>query len=103
MKISGTGEVFLADHAQEIHLLKLENDQITVNGANVLAFEAGIDWDIKKVEGASGALAGGLFNVELAGHRLRRAALRRPAGPARARRRRRPSPTRRPRSPGRAA
>jgi uncharacterized protein (AIM24 family) len=54
MKISGSGEVFLADMAQEIQLLKLEGDQITANGANVLAFEAGIDWDIKRVEGASG-------------------------------------------------
>ncbi len=67
MKVSGSGEVFLADMAQEIQLLKLEDDRITANGANVLAFDAGIDWDIKRVEGASGALAGGLYNMELAG------------------------------------
>ena len=68
MKMSGTGEVFLADTAQEIHLIKLENDAITCNGANVLAFDAGIDWDIKKVEGGvSGAMAGGLFNMALKG------------------------------------
>jgi len=68
MKIEGTGEVFLADQAQEIHLIKLENDTITCNGSNLLAFDAGIDWDIKKVEGGvSGALAGGLFNVALSG------------------------------------
>jgi uncharacterized protein (AIM24 family) len=67
MKVSGTGEVFLADRAQEIHLIKLEEDKLTVNGANLLAFDAGIDWDIKKVEGLSGALAGGLFNLELSG------------------------------------
>jgi uncharacterized protein (AIM24 family) len=67
MKIEGSGEVFLADLAQDVHLIKLENDKITANGANVLAFDAGIDWDIKKVEGASGALSGGLFNMELSG------------------------------------
>jgi uncharacterized protein (AIM24 family) len=67
MKVSGTGEVFLADHAQEIHLVKLDNDKITVNSPNLLAFEDGIDWDIRKVEGASGMLAGGLFNLELSG------------------------------------
>ncbi|HEX3263187.1 MAG TPA: AIM24 family protein [Solirubrobacterales bacterium] len=67
MKISGTGEVFLADMAQDIHLIKLEDDKITANGANVLASDAGIDWDIKRVEGASGALAGGMYNMELAG------------------------------------
>jgi uncharacterized protein (AIM24 family) len=67
MKISGSGEVFLAHRAQEIHLLKLEGDRITVNSSNLLAFDAGIDWDIKKVEGLSGAIAGGLFNLELSG------------------------------------
>ena len=67
MKVSGTGEVFLAFHAQEVHLVKLADDKITVNSNNLLAFEAGIDWDIRKVEGASGVLAGGLFNLELAG------------------------------------
>jgi uncharacterized protein (AIM24 family) len=68
MKMSGTGEVFLADVAQDIHLIKLENDSITCNGANVLAFDAVIDWDIRKVEGGmAGAMAGGLFNMALNG------------------------------------
>src|SRR5438477_1786007 len=31
MKISGTGEVFLAEQAQDVHLIYLENDFITVN------------------------------------------------------------------------
>jgi uncharacterized protein (AIM24 family) len=67
MTVSGAGEVFLADHAQEVHLVKLSDDKITVNSSNLLAFDAGIDWDIRKVEGASGVLAGGLFNLELSG------------------------------------
>jgi uncharacterized protein (AIM24 family) len=68
MKMSGQGEVFLADSAQEIHLLYLENDFVTVNGRNLLAFDAGIEWDIKKVQGGTSAvLAGGLFNTELRG------------------------------------
>jgi uncharacterized protein (AIM24 family) len=67
MKMSGAGEVFLADTAQEIHLLKLENDAITCNGANVLAFDAGIDWDIKRVEGAGAMMGAGLFNMSLQG------------------------------------
>jgi uncharacterized protein (AIM24 family) len=67
MKITGTGEVFLADQAQDIHLIYLENDMITVNGSNLLAFDAGIDWDIKRVEGASGMMGGGLFNLALHG------------------------------------
>lgn len=68
MKIGGSGEVFLADTAQDIHLLRLENDQITCNGANVLAFDAGIDWDITKVSGGvAGMMSGGLFNMALKG------------------------------------
>src|SRR3954453_1863844 len=68
MKMSGAGGVFLADQAQDIHLLKLENDAITCNGANVLAFDSDIDWDIKKVEGGvSSMMAGGLFNMALQG------------------------------------
>jgi uncharacterized protein (AIM24 family) len=68
MKMTGSGEVFLADQAQDIHLIKLENDHITCNGANVLAFDAGVDWDIKKVEGGIGAaMAGGLSNMSLSG------------------------------------
>jgi uncharacterized protein (AIM24 family) len=67
MKIAGSGEVFLADLGQEIQLLKLDNDAITANGSNVLAFDGDIDWDIKRVEGASGMLGGGLYNMELKG------------------------------------
>lgn len=68
MKASGTGEVFLAERAQRILVLKLSNDSITANGSNVLAFEAGIEWDIKKVSGGkAGMIAGGLFNIHLEG------------------------------------
>ena len=68
MKIEGSGEVFLADTAMDIHLIYLENDTITVNGPNLLAFDAGIDWDIHRLKGgAAGAMAGGLFNMELSG------------------------------------
>ena len=67
MKVSGTGEVFLAHLAQDVQILRLENEGITANGANVLAFEDGINWDIKRVEGASGMLGGGLYNMSLQG------------------------------------
>ena len=67
MKVAGTGEVFLAEQAQDVHLIYLENDMITCNGANVLAFDAGIDWDIKKVQGASAMMGGGLYNMQLQG------------------------------------
>jgi uncharacterized protein (AIM24 family) len=67
MKMSGSGEVFLAVQAQDVHLLRIDNDTLNCNGSNVLAFDAGIEWDIKRVEGASGMLGGGLFNMKLSG------------------------------------
>lgn len=68
MKIEGGGEVFLADDAQDVHLIKLEGEQISCNGRNVLAFDAGIEWDITRLDsGMSGALATGLYNMSLSG------------------------------------
>ena len=66
MKVSGQGELFLAHDADDIHLIKLENDALTVNGSNILAFEPTVQWDIHRVEGA-GMLSGGLFNTLLQG------------------------------------
>ena len=43
MQASGSGELFLANQAMLVHLLRLGEDSLTVNGANVLAFQAGID------------------------------------------------------------
>jgi uncharacterized protein (AIM24 family) len=67
MKMTGSGEVFLADTAQDIHLIYLEDDNITVNGPNLLAFDSGIEWDIQRVQGASGMMGGGLYNTSLKG------------------------------------
>ncbi|ADB53094.1 AIM24 family protein [Conexibacter woesei] len=67
MKVTGHGEVFLADAAQDIHLIHLEDDKITCNGAHVLAFDAGIDWDIERVKDAGSAVAGGMTNLSLKG------------------------------------
>ncbi len=67
MKMSGSGEVFLADQAQDIHLIYLEGEKITVNGPNLLAFDADIDWDIERVQGVSSMMGAGLFNTSLQG------------------------------------
>lgn len=68
MRMTGTGEVFLADQSQDVHLLHLEDDSITVNGPNLLAFDSEIDWDVRRVQGGSaGVVAGGLYNLALRG------------------------------------
>ena len=66
MKVTGQGDVFFADDASEVHLVNLENDSLTVNGSNVLAFDSSLTWDIKRVEGAS-MMAGGVFNTTFTG------------------------------------
>lgn len=68
MQCEGTGDLFLADMASEIQIFYLDNDVVSINGGNVLAFSASIDWDIKRVNaGRASMMAGGLFNVELRG------------------------------------
>jgi len=66
MKVSGSGDVFLAQDADHIFVLELEDEAITVNGKNVLAFESTLTWDINRVEGAS-MMSGGLFNTTFRG------------------------------------
>ncbi|MEI5676408.1 MULTISPECIES: AIM24 family protein [unclassified Nocardioides] len=66
MKVTGRGDVFFADDASEVHLVNLDNDSLTVNGKNVLAFDSTLAWDIKRVEGAS-MMAGGVFNTTFTG------------------------------------
>ncbi|MGN8245303.1 AIM24 family protein [Cellulomonas soli] len=67
MKVSGSGDVFLAKDADEIFLLELEGESVTVSGRNVLAFGSTLTWDINRVDGAS-MLSGGLFNTTFSGH-----------------------------------
>ena len=66
MKVSGSGDVFLAQDADEIFILELEDEAVTVNGRAVLAFESSLTWDINRVEGAS-MMSGGLFNTTFTG------------------------------------
>ncbi|HET7475039.1 MAG TPA: AIM24 family protein [Dermatophilaceae bacterium] len=66
MRVAGTGEVFFASEAGFVYLVELTGDALSVNGRNLLAFDAAIDWDIKRVQGA-GMLGGGLFNTVLQG------------------------------------
>ncbi|WP_078325805.1 AIM24 family protein [Mycobacteroides salmoniphilum] len=66
MRCSGQGDVFLAERAFDVHLLNLSNAGLSISGKNVLAFSAGLNWNIKRVKGAS-MVTGGLFNTTLRG------------------------------------
>ena len=68
MQARGTGELFLAYQAMLVHVLRLNQESITVNGENILAFATDIDWDVTRVKGGTaGVLAGGIFNIHLRG------------------------------------
>ena len=66
-KAEGRGRLYLADEGKKISILDLQGESIFVNGNDLLAFEEGIDWDIKLMRKVSAMLAGGLFNVRLQG------------------------------------
>ena len=66
MRVKGQGEVFFASEAGYVYLLELAGDGISVNGRNLLAFDATLQWDINRVKGA-GMMAGGLFNTTVQG------------------------------------
>jgi uncharacterized protein (AIM24 family) len=68
MKMTGRGDVFLADRAADVHLIDIEpGDAITINGANVLAFEPTLQYDIKMVQGLGMFSAAGMFNCVFSG------------------------------------
>lgn len=66
MTVAGQGEVFFAVMAKNVFILNLEGDGISINGRNLLAFDANLDHDIRRVKGV-GVAAGGLFNTMVNG------------------------------------
>ncbi|WP_282020696.1 AIM24 family protein [Planomicrobium okeanokoites] len=67
MKANGQGRLYLADQGKKITIFELNDETITVNGNDLLAFEPGIEWEIKLMRKVAGMMAGGLFNVTLKG------------------------------------
>jgi uncharacterized protein (AIM24 family) len=67
MLCQGTGDLFLADASNDIVLLYLNNEAITVEALNLLAMSPSISWDIKMIKGVAGMMTGGLWTVELQG------------------------------------
>lgn len=69
MKVSGHGDVFLADYAADVHLIDLEpGDALSINGSSVLAFDSTLQYDIKMVGGAGMMSSSGLFNCVFTGY-----------------------------------
>ena len=68
MKVSGTGEVFLADTAQHVHLIMLEGaSRSRSTGATCSPSTRTSTGTSRRCWGASGVMGGGLFNTTLRG------------------------------------
>ncbi|GGM00456.1 MULTISPECIES: AIM24 family protein [Micromonospora] len=68
MKVTGVGDLFLADFAKDVHIIDLEpGDALSINGSSVLAFDSGLQYDVRMVGGA-GMASSGLFNCVFTGH-----------------------------------
>lgn len=68
MKVSGRGDLFLANAAQDVHIIDLDgSDGLTINGANVLAFDSTLTYRIGRVQGAAASSNAGLFNCIFTG------------------------------------
>lgn len=68
MKVSGHGDLFLANAAADVHLIDLDgSDGLTINGANVLAFESSLTYDVKRVQGAGAMSNAGMYNCVFTG------------------------------------
>ncbi|WP_128374529.1 AIM24 family protein [Streptomyces cavernae] len=67
MTVRGQGEAWFAHEAQNCFIVEVEpGDEFTVNGRNVLCFDATLSYSIKTVKGA-GMTGGGLFNSVFTG------------------------------------
>ena len=67
MKATGKGKLYLADTGKKIILLNLQNDDIFVNGNDLLAFEPSVKHEVKMMRKVAGMMAGGLFNIKCSG------------------------------------
>ncbi|MEV5278230.1 MULTISPECIES: AIM24 family protein [unclassified Streptomyces] len=67
MKCTGDGLLYLADYGANVVIVNLNNDALSVNGTNVLAFDASLQWGVERVKGLAKFAGQGLFNVRISG------------------------------------
>ncbi|MBP0449037.1 TerD family protein [Kitasatospora sp. RG8] len=67
MRVTGEGQVFLADEASHLHTVRLEGDAICVSSDRVLAFDAHLEHEVRRIEG-EGLPNGGFYTLQFSGH-----------------------------------
>ncbi|ABD12261.1 hypothetical protein CcI156_06005 [Frankia sp. CcI156] len=68
MTATGQGLLYLADYGKEVIVAQLAGEGLSVNGKNILAFDAGLQWSIERVRGITMLSGMGMFNVVVRGH-----------------------------------
>jgi len=68
MRCSGQGTVYLANLAQQIHILDVDHDGLTVDSAYVLAMDSGLHWEVIAVDTQFGLSGTGKYNLVISGH-----------------------------------
>ncbi len=66
-KVDGRGTLYLADGGKQITLIELENEDIVVNGNNVLMFEDTISYNITRMKKISTMVSGGIYKLKFSG------------------------------------
>ncbi|WP_156725959.1 AIM24 family protein [Streptomyces apocyni] len=67
MRCSGQGTVYLANLAQSIHIVDVDHDGLTVDGAYVLALDSHLHWDVINVDSQYGISGSGKYNLAISG------------------------------------
>ncbi|CAM5477510.1 AIM24 family protein [Streptomyces antimycoticus] len=67
MRCSGDGLLYLADYGANVVCINLGGDALSVNGTNLLAFDAHLQWGVERVKGIAKFAGQGLFNVGVSG------------------------------------
>ncbi|GAA1668332.1 MULTISPECIES: AIM24 family protein [Streptomyces] len=67
MRCSGDGLLYLADYGANVVCINLNGDALSVNGTNLLAFDAHLKWGVERVKGIAKFAGQGLFNVGVSG------------------------------------
>jgi uncharacterized protein (AIM24 family) len=67
MNCRGQGLLYLADYNKDVIVMQLQNESVTVNGKNILGFDASLEWGIERVKGVTLGSGMGMFNIAIRG------------------------------------
>lgn len=67
MRCSGQGTVFFANLAQHVHIVDVDRDGLTVDGAYVLALDSQLHWEVISVDSQYGISGTGKYNLNITG------------------------------------